>query len=118
MAEHKDRNLIGYSDSADYREKYDTVFGKKFKWKKIEIYKEKKVIVAETGTSDSCSITNQNIMLGVLQELLILCKDTPNGKCAYCGDVSVESDTERKIQCFYPVAQDAKRWKPECKVKS
>jgi len=96
--EHKDRNLIGYSDSAKYREKYDMVFGKKFKWITVKALGDGRI----EGTL--CPIAG-HIDLPYGEPLDMLCKDSVHGKCAYCGDVSVEEKTERKIQCFYPVVQ-------------
>ena len=105
--EHKDRNLIGYSDSAKYREKYDMVFGKKFKWIKAKPFR--------SFESDNCPIDGSRSFIGNLpdESIAIKCRDTVNGKCAYCGDVSVEEKTERKIQCFYPVIQRQGSWQPE-----
>lgn len=79
-------------------------------WQWIKVETDGKVIKSST-----CPITNQGINIGNLLSapVAMRCKESINGKCAYCGDVSIENDTERKVQCFYPVVQNDKNWRPK-----
>lgn len=79
---------------------------KKKLWQWIKIEK----VMGEVRSS-FCPITRQDILLG--SSLDMLCKELGAGKCAYCGDVSTENNTERKIQCFYPIVQNENAWRPE-----
>lgn len=94
---------VGLS-SEKFRENYEEIFMKQWQWIKVEK-------VRGEVRSSFCPITDQDILLGQ-NTLDMLCKESGVGKCAYCGDVSTESDTERKVQCFYPVVQNKKAWRP------
>ena len=103
--EQKDRFRVCGSDSPDYVKNHKRIFKKKFEWVGIKV--EDKV---EIG--DNCPITHEPVNLITTTPLAMLCKDSSNGRCAYAGDAEVVSDTERKVQCFYPVVQREGAWQP------
>lgn len=111
MSQHIDRYRIA-GDNQQYRNNYDKIF-KKFRW--IKTAKIKGEI-----KSDACPIDQRMVVIGNLltPPLPIRCRESIFGKCAYCGDVETRNDTERAIQCFYPVAQNDKLWHPEIKCQN